>query len=183
MPTPSIELYLERWLSVIGYEGVYEVSNWGKVRRIAPWFDGRKTQPKEDIVGKITKSGYRRVSLQYNGKPKEFAVHRLVAAAFIGPLPSSVHQVNHKNGERSDNRLENLEYLTPSENQLHACRVLHRPSRPGSKHPLAKLKEIDVIEMRALHSDGWTGKDIAAKFGVSAGSVCWILKRKTWSHI
>lgn len=114
---------------------------------------------------------------------KEFAIHRLVLAAFVGPLPSTKHQVNHKNGNRSDNRIENLEYATPSENQAHAWRTLNRVSRPGSKHHNAKLTEAVVIEIRLRYEAGEKQKDIAAEFGVSRPTISEVCTRKLWSHI
>lgn len=173
----------ETWKAVVGFEGIYEVSDHGRVRRIAPWSDGRKTKPSSELVGKISHNGYRRVSLRRDGKQREFAVHRLVAAAFIGPLPSPIHQVNHKNGRPKDNRYENLEYLTPSQNQLHACRVLHRPSRPGSKHHNAKLTESDVMQIRTLYAQGVLQKHLAEKFGVGCSVICQVCSRQLWSHI
>lgn len=174
---------MEIWRAVIGYEGLYEVSDCGNVRRIGAWCDGRKTKPAEMLSGKVTKSGYKRVTLHRERDKHEFGVHRLVAAAFLGPLPSFIHQVNHKSGVKTDNRPENLEYVTPSVNQLHSYRVLGTPSRPGSKHHNAKLSENEVIELRSLRASGWHLKKLAVKFGISVPTVCWIAKRKSWTHI
>ena len=173
---------METWRAVVGFESYYEVSNHGRVRRIAPWCDGRKTKPSSSLTGVVKKSGYRRVLLHRERVPFEFAVHRLVAAAFIGPLPAG-YQVNHKNGTRSDNRADNLEYLTPSQNQLHAYRILKRDHFKGSGSPGAKLTEANVVEMRKLRDAGWKVKDIASHFSVSASTACWIIKRKTWTHV
>ncbi len=173
---------METWKEVVGFEGFYEVSDHGSVRRIAPWCDGRKTVP-----GMLSltpkKSGYVRVILHREKVKKEFAVHFLVISAFVGPRPSLVHQVNHKNGNRSDNRHENLEYVTPSENQLHACRVLHRPSRPGSKHHNAKLTEEDVLLIRSMHASGTMQKTLCGLFGVSPPTLSMICNRLIWTHI
>jgi hypothetical protein len=173
---------METWRAVVGFEGFYEVSDHGNVRRIAPWCDGRKTKPGRISV-RPKQSGYVRVILHREKVHKEFAVHRLVAAAFIGHLPSLRHQVNHKNGKRADNRVVNLEYLLPSENQLHACRVLHRPSRPGSKHHNAKLSENDVLEIRSRYTEGALQKKLAIEFGVSRATICQICSRQIWTHV
>jgi hypothetical protein len=172
----------ETWKAVVGFEEIYEVSDHGSVRRIAPWCDGRKTVPGIRTL-KPKKSGYVRVTLFRERVKKEFPVHLLVLAAFVGPPPSSVHQGNHKNGKRSDNRLENLEYLTPSQNQLHACRVLHRPSRPGSKHHNAKLTEAQVLEIRKRPRFWGCCVGLAEEFGVSSATINDILHFRGWKHI
>lgn len=99
----------EIWRPVIGYEGWYEVSNKGQVRRV--------TKPLRASCG--GNAGYSSVTLSVHGVVKRVAVHRLVAAAFLGPCPPG-HQVNHKDTNRRNPHLENLEYNTPSENILHA---------------------------------------------------------------
>ena len=94
----------------------YSVSDKGHVRNDNPW---RILKPS------LGSSGYLQVELFINGVGRNFLVHRLILAAFVPP-PSAKHQVNHKNGIRSDNRLENLEWATCSQNHLHSFRVLGR---------------------------------------------------------
>ena len=102
------------WRSVKGYEGLYEASTDGEVRSIA-----RRT-----TKGGILKlyvsphNGYAYVTLSKNNKRKTKRVHRLIATAFWGDRPEK--QINHKNGDKTDNRLSNLEYCTQSENMKHA---------------------------------------------------------------
>lgn len=117
------------------------------------------------------------------GKQKHFPVHRLVMVAFVGPVPYQ-HEVNHKNGQKHDNRLTNLEYMTHSENQFHKYRVLKiPPSFQGSKAPRAKITEDDVFAIRALHKRGWALKKLAVEFSIGSSALCWIVKRKSWRHI
>lgn len=110
---------IERWLPVIGYEGFYEVSDLGRVKAVARTRpDGRHYR--EKFLSTFTLSGYIGVSL-YRGKkggPKH--VHRLVAEAFLGPCPADKHQVNHKDGNKQNPRATNLEWVTRTENSLHA---------------------------------------------------------------
>lgn len=117
---------------------------------------------------------------------KEIAalVHRLVAKAFI-PNPESKPQVNHKNGIKSDNRVENLEWNTMSENILHSFRELGRKrvGLKGEKQNKAKLKEHQVIEIRKLYADGVIGPELAKRFGVSHTTIYGVTKLKTWKHI
>lgn len=109
---------LEQWKAVNGWEQ-YEVSNCGNVRNAKT---GRILKPGTN------KHGYLKVVFSKNGKTKDQAVHRLVAEAFIAN-PSNKQQVNHINGNKKDNRIENLEWATQGENNLHANRVLGR--NPG----------------------------------------------------
>lgn len=101
------------WRPVSDYEGLYEVSNYGEVRRT----DGTMMQ------GNINSYGYRVVRLTKNGRPKDKKVHRLVALAFI-PTVSGKDFVNHKDGDKLNNYVENLEWVTRGENNRHAATIL-----------------------------------------------------------
>lgn len=101
----------EIWKPIVGFEKLYTVSSLGKIRGtkiLAPGDNGR---------------GYFYVFLSKNGKEKRFYVHRLVAKTFL-PNPENKPYVNHKNGIRNDNRVENLEWVTQSENELHKYKTL-----------------------------------------------------------
>lgn len=102
----------EIWRSVVGYEGTYEVSNRGRVRRVAT----RTGRPEERLLkAALFSSGYPGVTLSRDGVRASKSVHRLVAAAFLGPAPEG-SQVRHLNGDPTDNRLSNLRYGTALEN-------------------------------------------------------------------
>lgn len=121
----------EIWKSVKGYEGLYSVSNTGKVksesrtRNRSNRYAGFTYRTKEKILNPVLKkgTGYIQYSLYKNGQQKLALVHILVAQSFI-KNPESKPQVNHKNGIRTDNSVENLEWCTPSENLRHAYDVL-----------------------------------------------------------
>src|SRR5580658_3531644 len=123
---------MENWKDVIGYEGLYRVSDQGRVMRLTGYRAGL-------IKGEI-QFGYHRVALSKDGIAKKFQAHCLVAEAFIGPLPEG-KEVNHKNGKKADNRIENLEYATRSENQQHSYDVLGKQSQKGSAHGRSKITE------------------------------------------
>jgi len=126
--------------------------------------------------------GYRVLQLCKNGQHKNHRVHRLVMLAFAG---ESDLGVNHKNGIKSDNRLENLEYATHKENVRHAfdTGLAVGTSLPGSKHPRSKLIESDVVEIKKMLSNDIPQYIIAEMFNVTNYCICDINTNKTWKHV
>lgn len=124
-------------------------------------------------------SGYASVSI----RNKTYLVHRLVAMAWI-PNPEGKPQVNHIDGVRNNNSVENLEWVTNLENREHASKNLDRVNLKGSQISTAKLDENKVREIKKLITEkSTTQKDIAKKFGVAESTISWIKKGGTWSHV
>lgn len=169
----------EIWKDVAGYEGSYQVSNLGRVKSL-PRF-----QVKREIIlsdGKDS-GGYRIVGLSKNGESKTFTVHRLVAIAFI-PNPLSKPTVNHKNSIRSDNRVENLEWCTHSENIKHGFKHGLMSPPIGERSGSAKLTESDVLKIRSIYlAGGISQSQLGKMFGVTQTNILRILKKDTWAHI
>ena len=166
----------ERWLPVVGYEGLYEVSDLGDVRSVR-----RTTNSRAGHVLKATLNnwGYIQVHLSREGRVIWSTVHRLVLAAFVRP-PAVGEQGNHINGVKTDNRLSNLEWVTPSGNIRHAHRTDLAPR--GERSSRAKLTEAQVLQIRALGKN-LTGRELARRFGVSCSAISLILNRKHWQHV
>lgn len=129
----------EYWKPVVGYENLYEVSNLGKVRSLN--FDGSN---KTKIMTPYDVHGYKRIRIFKNKVPRSTGVHRLVAEAFICN-PDKKEFVNHKDGNKSNNSVDNLEWATHSENTLHAFRVLKVKPHGGKKKRAVKIIETGQI--------------------------------------
>jgi hypothetical protein len=121
---------MEEWLSIAGFEGAYEVSSYGRVRSVGRFVrnssNGKATVWREGVVIKQQKhkNGYYCATLRKDGKQKTCTVHRLVAKAFLKMV--SGDQVNHKNEDKSDNRLINLEWVTAKENTNYGTGIKRR---------------------------------------------------------
>lgn len=166
---------METWKPVVGYESHYQVSDFGKVRRIS---SGRILKP-----GRMT-VGYLFVALCVDGKPKLQSIHRLVAAAFIGNCPDG-HQVNHRDGNKLNNVVTNLEYVTRSENIQHGMDNLPRKptSLRGTLVPNAKLDEAKVRVIKRRLRAGESQKTIADDYGVVRQVIYGIAKGKGWKWV
>ena len=132
----------EEWKNIDGWEGRYQISSMGRVRT-----NNYKRTGKVKIMNGVTDiRGYKNIAFREGGagsKQKHFMVHRLVAKAFI-PNPNNKPFVNHLNGNRSDNRVENLEWCTKEENEIHKIYVLKKPS--GAMIPPKPVRCIETGE-------------------------------------
>ena len=139
----------EEWRAVVGFDGIYSVSNRGSIRRDIGGQGARS--------GKILKpgsnpGGYCVVILNKYGDRYVRTVHRVVAEAFIGPCPDGL-QRNHIDGDKTNNCAENLEYVTPSENMLHSYRTGLRKAvsvNSGESNGMSSLTNGQVVEIRVL---------------------------------
>jgi hypothetical protein len=118
-----------------------------------------------------TRNGYLSVKL---GAGPHFAIHRLVLLAFVGP---SDLQTNHKNGRKTDNRLINLEYCTPRENNVHTIEVLGL--RHGTQTRNSRFTESDVRKMRSLYASGVKQTELAVLFNTYQGVISNIISRRS----
>lgn len=132
----------------------------------------------------IDKKGYCRVGVWIDGKIKTLKAHRVVATTFI-PNPENKPQINHKNGIKTDNRVENLEWCTNKENSHHAVKMgLFKPSLVrGEQHGHTKTTNEQILEIVKKVKSGAMLKDVANEYGLSRTTLTDIIKGKVWSHI
>lgn len=163
---------------LIGYEESYQISDRGRIftkRRL----DGNRIIYGRELHPQVTKDGYLKVGLTKNSETKRFYVHRLVAQHFI-ENPRNLPQVNHKDGNKFNNDVSNLEWCTRRQNQEHAVR--NSLMQHGEARPSAKLTEKDVLEIYKLKGI-IPAREIATHYGVSKNTINVILRGKKWSYL
>lgn len=177
----------EIWKDVKGFEGIYKVSNLGRV--VGLYRTVFVTPTPKLIKGGILSTtlqnnGYLRVGLRDNGKKRlSKSVHRIVLHSFNPVDNYEELQVNHINGIKSDNNLDNLEWCTASENQIHALRTGLSTVRRGENSNYSKLNNKSVLEIRHLFKKGINDTEISKKYAVSRGTISFIRRGITWTHI
>jgi hypothetical protein len=161
----------EIWKDAVGYEGFYQISSIGRLKSIP-----RKRVLKERFIKTFPdKNGYMKTVIHRGSVAKiNVILHRMVATAFI-PNPDGLDQVNHKNGIKSDNRVENLEWCSGEYNQKHA--------RDMGLHSCAKLNECDVLEIRKMLSMGKSHRYVSLLYNISTQQVSKISLRLRWRNI
>ena len=144
--------------------------------------DGTVINNKTSKIVKHRKSwDYLYVGLSIKGKPKSIYLHKLLATYFIKNI-SDKSVVNHINGDKLDNRLSNLEWVTRSEDGRHAYK-LELQDKKGEKHHFSRLKDKDIVEIRRLYRSGQKQYKIAKQFGVGQGNISRIVTKRGWPHI
>lgn len=175
----------EEWKDVEGYEGFYQVSNLGRIRsleRIVHSSKWNRREPSKILNPPILKNGYKLVSLSKNGSSKRVLLHRLIAKAFI-PNPNNLPQVNHKDGNKQNNIIDNLEWVSAQDNIIHAyTNNLMHPAH-GIKINVGHFVEEDIRNIRRMALAGMSQRKIAAEYGVHQGFIWLILKGKTYRWV
>ena len=171
----------EIWKKVTGYEESYEVSNFGNVRSFDRYIKCKKNNEYllffkgYPIKQKISFYRYLCVSFKKNQKHTVKAVHKLVAEAFI-PNPKNKPQVNHIDGNKLNNHVDNLEWVTASENCIHVTRTL------GKKGVILTVEQVRDIKFNIIY-DSMLNKDIASKFKVHPNTISSIRNGHKWKHV
>lgn len=174
----------EIWKSAPGWDGLYEVSNLGRVRSVSRTIrrsDGRTHPIDSRIIKQSLSRGYPRCSLSRSGKTFAVRVHILVAAAFKGPRPPG-HDVRHKDGLKTNVLASNLKYGTRSQNEND--KVLHGVSNRGERCGSVTLTREQVLEIRKRYSGGGISQlALGLEYGVTDTAVYHIIKGKTWAWL
>lgn len=156
---------MERWKPVVGFEGLYEVSDQGRVRSLRT---GRILKPQKQTTGYLQVSLGRRLH----------TVHKIVLHAFCGPRPVGCVAA-HGDGNKGNNRLANLRYATPIENA--ADMIAHGTRMVGEKNPRRKLSAAEVLWIR--ENSHMKQQALAVKFAVRQTAISKILRRQRWTAI
>lgn len=180
----------EAWKAVVGHENRYEVSNLGRVKSLARIEEkyNKATLIKYHVRERILKPtiafGYPKVVLSINTKQRWAFVHRLLAQAFI-PNPENKREVNHKDLNRMNCVLDNLEWTTSAENKRHAKKNGRYRILKGEERWCSKLNEDKVREIRFTRSlpNPPTYETLAKQYGVGSSTIGSAATRKTWTHI
>lgn len=171
---------------VKGYDGLYEISNHGKVKSLPKIWGTRRVIGKKgetELMAAKVDNGYPRVVLSKNSITKSFSVHRLVAEAFV-ENPNNYPIVNHINSIRDDNYYENLEWTTYKGNAIHAFQNGNRKGQLGEANPQSKYKDRDIKIIKKLHLDGYYSQnEIAEMFEDRQGNISRIVNGQRWKHI
>jgi len=172
-------VYQEEWRGIVGYEKTHRVSNAGRVKRIM-----HRKNPCNDLLNPSfhEPSGYLFFALAINGKAKSVSVHRTVAIAFI-PNPENLPEVNHKKGNKQDNRFFMLEWNTSAQNIKHAWETGLSTPKKGISHSQNKLTEEDVLNIRELYKTKKVREISEIYTQVNEQAIWKIVKRKRWTHI
>lgn len=166
---------MEQWKSLKGIVDCgdnYEISNLGNVRNV---------KTKKLRTPQLRDNGYLATMLSYKGKVKNYLIHRLVALAFI-PNPENKPMVNHLDGIKINDWVDNLEWSTGKENSDHAYENGLANNR-GSNNVMARLTESDVVEIKKLLVQNVLHEDIAERFSIAKTAIAKIQRGERWAYV
>lgn len=160
----------EIWKIIPGYSP-YFASNLGRIKR-------------NNIIlkGNIQNNGYNYISISVNGEIRNIRTHRLIAYTFLKTRKKD--GINHKDGNKLNNRIDNLEWATCKQNMRHAKKLGLLKGPQGEKQHMSKLTDMKVINIRKLYNTGeFTQNNLAKKYKVHQTNIHYIVSRKKWRHI
>lgn len=173
----------ERWKPIVGYEGLYEISDFGRVKSLSRTVTTKKgwsrSHPERIRKNSYHAYGYPMVTLKRDGNPGDTrTIHSLIMEAFIGPCPSGM-EVCHNDGVTAHSYLSNLRYGTRSDNMMD--RAKHGTSNRGEQQWQARLTTEQVLEIRSLR--GAPQRELAKRFGITPAYVSELQTGRKWGHL
>ena len=165
---------VEEWREIPGT--LYSVSSEGRIA-------SRKRGKEKFLRPALAGNGYLMVVLRTPTASGSRTIHSVVGEVFLGPRPTQKHQINHKNGDKTDNQVGNLEWITAKENSRHSYDVLGNHAARGEAHGAAKLTEGQVREIRSRCMSGESQSRIAKEYGIAPPTVSNIARRKKWAWL
>ena len=180
---------MEVWKDIEGTSGRYQVSNHGRIKSVARVIEQkrhdidssfRRSWPEKILKQSTDSYGYKVVSINVPGKNRTNKVHRLVAQAFLSN-DNKLDQINHIDGDKANNSLNNLEWCTAKQNSIHRSKVLGFGS--GSSNGRAKLTDDDVMKIDEMLCAGFTVNDVAKSFNIGYNTALRVKLGDSWSHI
>lgn len=181
----------EIWKPVVGHEGLYIVSNLGRIKALERFRRGvskngnefLRRMPERILAPAPHTAGYLGLSLTKAGdKAVSCLIHRIVAEAFI-PNPRDLPYVNHIDANKHNNAVANLEWCTATENYRHAKSLGLVPDARGSQKGSAKLHEDQVFVIKKMIQLGFSNEELAAIFKVSTAPISYIRNNQAWTHV
>lgn len=177
------QIVIEVWKDIEGYEGLYQVSNLGRVKSLER-IDRLERKVKERMLSiRDNGTGYKFVDLHKNNKAKRFYVHRLVASTFI-PNPEYKPEVNHLDGDKANNVVFNLCWSTRKENLRHAANT--GLTKRGDQNKLTKIKDADVLFIREnyeAYNEDYNAEALAKKFETTENYIKGIVYGKKRKYV
>lgn len=175
----SIKEDIEIWKEIPMLDGRYEASNFGNIR------NANKKNIKNESFGKVKKKytdkqGYERVGITLNKKTVVFRVHNLIMNAFYGDKPFDKAEINHIDGNKMNNRLDNLEWCTAKENSRHSVENGLFPKSEDLYN--TKHKEVDILDIYRLYKNGHSLSEIALLYDDNCKNIRRIVKGERWGR-
>lgn len=177
---------MENWKDIKGYEGLYQININGLVKSLSREINnGNGIRKSKEFITKSYDNGhgYLRVCLSKNNSKKFILIHALIAIHFI-ENPENLPIINHKDGNKKNNSVSNLEWCTYSHNNQHGFNTGLIKSLKGEKCKKSKLSDIQVLEIKKMLSENkLTQKEISKKFNISSNTISSIKTKTTWKHL
>jgi hypothetical protein len=176
---------MEIWKDIPKFNNEYQISNFGRIRSkhaVIIRSNGTTHTRASKILKPANDKGYLKGAVCVDKKMITYKIHRLVAEAFVAGCDET-KEVNHIDGNKSNNHFLNLEWVNRSENMKHAVKIGLLPVTRGSERTQAKMTEQDVLMIRKMMKEGVPRKDICKKLNISVHMYKDVQRGKTWRHV